>query len=281
MTLRRMRGVPAALDRLRALEFGPGLTHVMAVVNLSPESRVTHSVVASPAEALARARAYRDLGASIIDLGAQSSHFENSPLTPASEIERMLPALGLLVDDGFVVSVDTWKPEVAQRAVAAGAAIVNDTGGLRDPAMVALVRDTGVGAVAMHIEGSNPLAVGERALEAGRPEAVAAGLAARVRELRSAGVEGPLLVDPGLSINYRSDYQAYGQLQLATIRAIEELRAVGEPVLIPVPRKTETHRMHAYLTLSIEYGADVLRVHDVEAACDLVSLLGRELARGS
>ena len=267
----------ATLDRLRALEFGPGVTHVMGVVNLSPESRVAHSKVGSPAEALSRARVYRDLGASIIDLGAQSSHFENSPLSPAREIERLLPALTLLVDDGFVVSVDTWKPEVASAAVEAGALIVNDTGGLQDPAMVTLVRDAAVGAVAMHIEGANPLEVGYRALEDGRPEIVAEALAERVRELRSAGVSGPLLVDPGLSINYRSDYEAYGQLQLATIRAIDALRASGEPVLIPVPRKAETHRMLAYLTLSIEYGADVLRVHDVEAACDLVPLLGRRL----
>ena len=269
--------MPAALDRLRALEFGPGITHVMAVVNLSPESRVAHSVVDSPAAALQRAREYRDLGASIVDLGAQSSHFENAPLSPDEEIERLLPALTLLVDDGFIVSVDTWKPEVAVAAVGAGALFVNDTGGLQNLAMVALVRETGVGAVAMHIEAPNPLEVGYRALEAGRPELVADGLTARVAQLRADGVSGPLLIDPGLSINYRSDYEAYGRLQLATIRAIDSLRGSGEPVLIPVPRKAETHRMLAYLTLSIEYGADVLRVHDVEAACDLVPLLGRRL----
>jgi dihydropteroate synthase len=250
---------------------------VMAVVNLSPESRVTQSVVASPADALTRAREYRDLGASIIDLGAQSSHYENTPLRPAEEIDRLLPALIPMVEDGFVVSVDTWKPEVAVAAVAAGAAIVNDTGGLADPAMVELVRSSGVGAVAMHIEGANPLEVGYRALEDGRPELVAEGLRRRVIELRAAGVTGALLVDPGLSINYRSDYEEYGRLQLATIRAMAALRSAGEPVLIPVPRKAITHRMLAYLTLSIEYGADVLRVHDVEAACDLVPLLGRRL----
>ncbi|MEP6624573.1 MAG: hypothetical protein ABJC79_09025, partial [Acidimicrobiia bacterium] len=122
--------------------------------------------------------------------------------------------------------------------------------------------------------------VGYRALEAGRPELVAEGLRTRVGQLRAAGVTGPLLVDPGLSINYRSDYEEYGRLQLATIRALDALRSTGEPVLIPVPRKEITHRMLAYLTLSIEYGADVLRVHDVEAACDLVSLLGRRLGSG-
>jgi dihydropteroate synthase len=272
-----MRAVSSPGDRVRALEFGPGITHVMAVVNLSPESRVAHSVVGSPAAALARAREYRDLGASIVDLGAQSSHYENRPLAPDEEIDRLLPALELLVADDFVVSCDTWKPEVAVAAVAAGAAIVNDTGGLRDPAMVALLRETGVGGVAMHLEGENPLSVGDRDLDAGRPDVVAGLLRTRVAELRAAGITGPLLVDPGLSINYRSDYEAYGRLQLATIRALHLLTEIGEPVLVPVPRKADTHRMLAYLTLSIEYGADVLRVHDVDAACDLVKLLGRKL----
>jgi dihydropteroate synthase len=129
----------------------------------------------------------------------------------------------------------------------------------------------------MHIEGENPLTVGARLLDDGRPEAVAAALQQRVGELRAAGITGPLFVDPGLSINYRSDYAEYGRHQLAVIRALDVLRVTGEPVLIPVPRKAIHHRMLAYLTVSIEYGADVIRVHDVEAACDLVTLLGRRL----
>jgi dihydropteroate synthase len=269
--------MPTAADRVAALGFGADVTHVMAVVNLSPESRVRHSVVDSPAAALTRAREHRDLGASIIDLGAQSSHFENRELEPAEELDRLLPALDLLVADGFLVSVDTWKPEVARAAVDAGAAIVNDTGGLVHPEMVDLVRDSGVGAVVMHIEGEHPLAVGNRDLDRDRPTAVAALLARRVEHLREAGVVGTLLVDPGLSINYRSDYAEYGRLQLRTIRALGDLRVAGAPILVPVPRKADTHRMLAYLTLSIEYGADVLRVHDVAAACDLVGLLGRRL----
>lgn len=262
--------------RDRRLRFGPDITHVMAVVNLSPESRVRHSIVGSPAEALATARRYRDLGATIIDLGAQSSHFENPELAPEEELDRLLPALELLVADGFVVSVDTWKPAVAAAAVAAGAAIVNDTGGLQDPQMRAVVAGAPVTAVLMHIEGPNPLAVGDRVLDAGRPHAVAEILRTRVAELRAEGITD-LIVDPGLSINYRSDYARYGHLQLATIRELSALHVTGAPVLLPVPRKLQNHRMLAYLTLSIEHGADVLRVHDVEAACDLVPLLGRRL----
>jgi len=260
----------------RELAFGPAITHVMAVVNLSPESRVSHSVVDGPDEALARARWARTLGASIVDLGAQSSHFENPELGADEELGRLLPALERLVDDGFVVSVDTWKPEVAEVAVAAGAAIVNDTGGLQDDRMVEVVAEHDVAAVLMHIEGVNPLMVGKRELSRGRPDDVAAALGTRASELRERGLD-QLLVDPGLSINYRSDYESYGALQLETIRSLGELGALGYPVLVPVPRKKEDHRMVAYLTLSIDRGADVVRVHDIEEACDLVPMLGREL----
>ncbi|MFM7617187.1 MAG: dihydropteroate synthase [Actinomycetes bacterium] len=260
--------------------FAPDVTHVMAVVNLSPESRVRQAVVDSPQAALDRARWARDLGASIIDLGAQSSHFENRELTPAEELERLLPALELLVDDGFVVSVDSWKPEVSRVAVAHGAAIVNDTGGMQQAAMREVVRESGAWCVAMHIEGDNPLSVEMRELDGDRPAAVAEGLARLVRELAAEGIPR-VIVDPGLSINYRSDYARYGQLQLETIRRMAELRATGAPTLLPVPRKAEDHRMHAYLVLSVEYGADVIRVHDVEAACDLVPLLGRRLGADS
>lgn len=257
-----------------AVEFGPGVTHVMGVVNLSPESRVRHSVVGSPGEALERARTCRDAGASFIDLGAQSSHFENRPLPPAEEIERLMPALELLVADGFLVSVDTWKPEVAAAAVAAGACILNDTGGLKDPAMLDVVAGSGVAAVAMHIEGANPLEVDSIRLRERKAEEVVEALGGRLAALRARGIYR-VLVDPGLSINYRSDYAAYSRQQMQVIRDIPVLRSLGQPVLIPVPRKAQAHRMVSYLSLSLEYGADVVRVHDVEIACDLVEAFGR------
>jgi dihydropteroate synthase len=249
-------------------------TYVMGVVNVSPESRVRHSFADSPRAALDLARRHRDAGAAIVDLGAQSSHFENPELSEHEELSRLLPALELLVADGFVVSVDTWKPAVAAAAVAAGAAIVNDTGGLQDDDMVAVVAAAGVPSVAMYIRGRNPLAVNEMTFSDDKAVEVASILGRRITDLEARGV-GDLLVDPGLSINYRSDYEAYSRQQLAVIRSIDVLRDLGRPVLIPVPRKAQTQRMVAYLTMSIEYGADVIRAHDVEAACDLVRLWGR------
>lgn len=260
----------------RRFEFPGTHTYVMGVVNLSPESRVAHSVVASPAQALERARQYRELGAAIIDLGAQSSHYENAALSPDAELRRLLPALELLVDDGFVVAVDTWKPAVASAALAHGAAIVNDTGGMQDPEMVRVVAAAGAAAVLMHIEGRDPLSVGAVGLSAEKASEVAARMQERLARLAAAGVDtSALLLDPGLSINYRSDYAAYSRLQMQVVRDLGLLRALGHPVLVPVPRKAQAHRMLAYMTLALEYGADVVRVHDVELACDLVELFDR------
>ena len=177
-----------------------------------------------------------------------------------------------------MVSCDTWKPDVAEAAVAAGAAIVNDTGGLSDARMVALVRDSGAGAVAMHIEGENPLAVADRVLDAGRPEVVVTLLRARVAELRVRD-HGPVARRP------RSVDQLPQRLRGVTGGPSSRrsarwtcCAAPASPCSSRCRVQADTHRMLAYLTLSIEYGADVVRVHDVVAgACDLVSLLGRRL----
>ncbi len=259
--------------------FPGNVTYVMGVINLSPESRNRHTFAASPDEALSLARAYRRHGASLIDLGAQSSHFENVELSAAEEMARLLPALRSLTRDGFVVAVDTWKPAVASAALEAGAAIVNDTGGLQSEEMVEVIRAAGSPAVALYIEGENPLRVGEMAFTDNKPADMAARLRDRLAALAARGVTR-LFLDPGLSINYRSDYRLYTRQQMQVIRGIGELRALGHPVLVPVPRKKEYARVMAYVTLALEYGADVIRVHDVEAACDLVELYGRRPREG-
>lgn len=251
------------------------VTHVMAVVNLSPESRNAHSVAASPAAALELSRRYRHAGAAIIDLGAQSSHYEAPTLTSAEEIARLLPALELLVADGFAVSVDTWKPAVAEAALAAGAVMVNDTGGTGDPDMRRLLARTGAAAVVTYVEGANPHDVGEISISPDKAEATAAWLAERLARLAEEGVTN-LVVDPGIALNYRGDYLAYTALQLEVIRRIDVLRRLGRPVLVPIPRKREDHRVAAYITMALEHGADLIRVHDVDIACDLVRLFGRE-----
>lgn len=259
----------------RRFDFTGDRTYVMGVINLSPESNNRHTVANSPREALAMAHRYRDHGAAMIDLGGQSSHFDNVELSPEEELERLLPALDLLVAEEFVVSVDTWKPHVARRAVDAGAAIVNDTGGMRNEAMVEVVRSTSVPVVVTYVEGEDPLSVGNLEFVQDKAAQVAERLAPHISDLRALGVTD-LILDPGLSINYRSDYEEYTRQQLRVIRHLDVIRKLGYPVLIPIPRKRELARVMAYVTLALEYGADIIRVHDVEHACDLVRLFGRD-----
>lgn len=254
------------------LEFG-SVTHVMAVINMSPESRNSGSVAGTLDEAMTMAERYRALGATVIDIGGQSSHYENPTIEVELEIDRLAPVVEKLVIDGHCVSVDTWKPDVAAVMVGLGAAIVNDTGGLADPEMVEVVADSGAIAVVMYIEGTNPHDVGEVELMAGKATVSAERLRGRVAELEAKGVRD-LIIDPGIAINYRGDYEAYTRMQLDVIRHLDEFKDLG-PVLIPIPRKQEDHRVAAYISMALEHQADLIRVHDVEMACDLVALYDR------
>lgn len=266
-------GMESLALRAGTLAFGD-VTHVMAVINLSPESKNASSVAASSEAALAMAKAYRAAGATIIDLGGQSSHFENPTIEADLELERLLPAVRLLAEAGFVVSIDTWKPEVAEACIDAGACLVNDTGGLADPRMRQVAARHGVGAFVMYIEGAHPHDVDEVEIRADKAAHTASWMESRLQELAASGVVNTV-VDPGISINYRGDYDAYTRMQLEVIRDIGHLQRLGRPVLVPIPRKREDHRVAAYIALALEYGADVIRVHDVDMACDLVRLFGR------
>jgi dihydropteroate synthase len=255
------------------LEFGD-VTYVMGVINLSPESKNAHTVAVSVDEAVALARRYRQWGATIIDLGGQSSHYENPTIDSSLELERLLPVVEALLAEGFLVSVDTWKADVAQETTQRGVQMINDTGGLVDHAMRKVVASSKAAAVAVYVEGDHPHDVG--AVDTGPRKAARTAEVFRLRldELAAEGISNVVL-DPGIALNYRGDYQAYTRLQMEVIRESASLHELGKPVLIPIPRKAEDHRVMAYITLALEYGADLIRVHDVEEAADLVSLFGR------
>jgi dihydropteroate synthase len=257
-------------------EFTGDHTYVMGVVNVSPESNNQQTVAHSAESALEMARRYRDHGVRVIDLGGQSSHYLAEELSVGTELSRLLPAIEKLAGNGFVVSVDTWKPEVARRSLEAGAAIVNDTGGMRNAEMVAVVAAMNVPVVVTYVEGETPLAVGDLEFVDDKASQVAERFAPLVDSLIDRGLT-KLILDPGIAINYPSDYEAYTRQQLQVIRHIDAIRRLGHPVLVPIPRKRELSRVMAYVAMALEYGADMIRVHDPEEACDLVRLFGREV----
>ena len=250
------------------------VTHVMGVINMSPESNNVQTVANSVDDALAMANSYRTLGATVIDVGGQSSHYANPTIETSLEIDRLAPVVERLVKDGHLVSVDTWKPEVVAAMIPLGAQIINDTGGLADPHMVDLVAASGVTAVVMYIEGANPHTVEAVEVLADKAALTTDRLRQRLDELEPLGITA-VLVDPGISINYKGDYAGYTRMQLDVIRNLSDLRSLGKPILIPIPRKQEDHRVSAYITMALEFGADMIRVHDVEMACDLARLFDR------
>ena len=246
----------------------------MGVVNVSPDSKNTHTVARGVDEALMMAERYRDWGATLIDLGGQSSHLDNPTIEAIEEISRVVPVIEAMAAEGHLVAIDTWKPDVAAAAIKAGAVIVNDTGGLADPEMRSVVADSGVATIAVHVEGDNPHDVEEVEIRPDKAEVTAAGFRLLLEELASEGIENVIL-DPGIALNYRGDYVAYSRMQLEVIAGSDQLRDLGKPVLIPIPRKRDGHRMAVYIGIALEHRADIIRVHDVAMACDLVRLFGR------
>ncbi len=251
-----------------------GVTHVMGVINLSPDSKNTHTIARSVDEALLMADRYRGWGATLIDVGGQSSHFDNLTIEAVDEISRVVPTIEALAAEGHLVAIDTWKPDVAQAAADAGAVIINDTGGLADPEMRTVVAANDLAAVAVYVEAANPHQVGEVEILADKAGHTAAEFAELISDLAAEGIEN-VIIDPGIALNYRGDYEAYTRMQLEVIAGTSALRELGRPVLVPIPRKRDFHRVIAYMALALEHEADIIRVHDVAAACDLARLFGR------
>lgn len=220
------------------------------------------------------AERYRTWGASLIDLGGQSSHIDNPTIAATEEISIVVPAIEALATEGHLVAIDTWKPQVAEAAVAAGAVVINDTGGLAEPDMRRVVAESGVATIAVYVEGANPHAVGEIEVRDDKAEYTAEVFRALLKDLESDGIDN-VIIDPGIALNYRGDYEAYSRMQLEVIADSEHLRHLGKPVLIPIPRKRDGHRLAVYVGLALEHEADIIRVHDVAMACDLVRLFGR------
>jgi len=250
------------------------VTYVMGVINVSPDSKNTHTIARSVDEALGMADRYRHWGATVIDLGGQSSHIDNPTIASVDETSRVVPVIEALVAEGHLVAIDTWKPDVAEAALTAGAVIVNDTGGLANPMMREVVAAAGVAVVAVYVEGEHPHDVGEIDIQANKAELMSSWFSRLLSELAGTGIEN-LILDPGIGLNYRGDYEAYTRMQLEVIADSRHLRALGKPLLIPIPRKRDGHRVAAYISLALEHRADIIRVHDVAMACDLARLFGR------
>ncbi|MBK9273075.1 MAG: dihydropteroate synthase [Flavobacteriales bacterium] len=254
---------------------------VMGILNATPDSFHTGSRV-DRGSALHLAERMLKEGASILDIGGASSRPGSSLLPLDEEMRRVLPVIEA-VRKRFpeaLLSVDTWRAEVAEAAVHAGACLVNDiSGGTLDPAMLSTVADLHVPYVAMHMQGT-PATMQVEPTYADVAGEVTRFLSGRLTACREARIPD-VVIDPGFGFGKTTDHN------YTLLRELPRLAALGAPVLVGVSRKRMINEVlgtsaadarngtTALNTLALLGGAAILRVHDVREALEVVKLVGR------
>lgn len=245
-------------------------TLVMGIINVTPDSFSGDGMAADWERALARATDFLSAGADIIDVGGQSTRPAAEEVPEEEEIRRVVPAVEAIAARlDCVVSVDTYRPQVARRAIEGGARMVNDVFGLRAEGMVELVARTGVAACIMHMQGT-PRTMQIAPHYEDLMGEIKSFLAERVAVAEAAGISRDrLLVDPGFGFGKTVQHN------LEILRRLGELRAIGTGVLIGTSRKSTIGKVlgvevderlfgtAATCAVAIVNGANVIRVHDV------------------
>jgi dihydropteroate synthase len=255
------------------------------IVNVTVDSMYAGARSGTAEQAVADGMALAGLGFEMLDVGAVAAR-SGPPVTPADEIERLIPAIaGLAGSAGVPISADTFAPEVAAAAVSAGAVAVNDIGGGPD-AMLEAVAAAGCGYVLMHIEGpprvDRPVPRYDDVVDR-----LKAFFAERIERAAALGVaEEAIAIDPGL------DFDLSVADDVEVLRRLDELHSLGRPLYVSLSRKDfigallagswEKRRgaaergngTIALAALAAAKGAQVHRLHDVEAL-DAIRLAAR------
>ncbi len=257
-------------------------TLIMGVLNVTPDSfsdggRFFPDDTVAVDAAIVHGRAMYEQGADIVDVGGESTRPGATAVPEDEEVDRVVPVVAGLVDEGVVVSVDTTKPAVARAALDAGAEAVNDVTALGDPAMVAACAEAGAGVVLMHMQGAprtmqidprydDVLADVGSALRAWAGRAEASGIA-----------HDRICLDPGIGFGKTPAHN------LALLCGLDDLAGMGYPIVLGASRKSllgaileraghpaspeaRDPATGATLALAIRAGVGVLRVHNVAAA---------------
>ncbi len=253
---------------------------LMGIVNASPDSFSDGGRYSDLDAQLQLAAELLAAGADILDIGGESASTNRPPVAVREEIARVVPLIERVAGElGAIVSVDTYKPAVARAAIAAGARIVNDVSGLRDPELADVCAHSGAALVLMHTRAAprerlqDPELYGDIGVE------VLAFLRDRVAAARSRGVaEEQLIIDPG------PDFAKTPAQTVALLADVERLHELRRPLLMAISRKdfigaltgrAPRERLAgtlAALAHGVEHGAHIFRVHDVAAATDFLSV---------
>ena len=261
-------------------------TVLMGVLNLTPDSFSDGGKYADPDRAFARALELEELGADIVDIGAESTRPNSARISAAEEVRRLIPVLKRLKGQlGIPVSVDTYKAEVAERALELGVEIINDPSGLTwEPQLARIVSNYDAGLVLNHMRG-RPETWAKLAPMPDPLATIGRDLDAAVSRARRVGIDRTrLVVDPGLGFGKRKEQNSLILGSLAALASLEMPVMVGpsRKQFLAHPTAEETRfATAAAVTAAILHGAHILRVHDVKemrAAADVADEILRQRA---
>ena len=275
----------------RVLELGgrAGGPLIMGIVNASPDSFSDGGRYATLDAQLELARNLLEDGAEILDIGGESASTGRPAVAVEREIERVVPLIERVAGElGAIVSVDTYKPPVARAAIAAGARIVNDVSGLRDPELAEVCAQTGAALVLMHTRAAPKQRLQDPDLYGDVVGEVQVFLRERIEQALALGVDPEqIILDPG------SDFAKTPAQTIELLAGLGRLHELGRPLLLAISRKDFIGALTgrpprgrlpgtlAALAHGVGAGARIFRVHDVAAAADFLKVraaLAGELA---
>jgi dihydropteroate synthase len=258
---------------------------VMGIINVTPDSFSDGGAYLEARAAISHGYELVAEGAAILDVGGESTRPGAQPVEEELELRRVVPVLAGLRDTGAHLSIDTMKLRVAEAAIDAGATLVNDVTALRhDPEIAGLVADRRCDVCLMHMLGE-PRTMQEEPRYADVVSEVKAFLTERMEFAIREGVkENRILLDPGIGFGKTVDHN------LELLRRLQEIVALGRPVVVGTSRKTFLGRIAgrdvrerlggtvATNVLALERGATVFRVHDVAPVADALAVAAATLA---
>ncbi len=251
---------------------------IMGIVNATPDSFSDGGKHLASEAAIDQSLRLVAEGAQIIDIGGESTRPGAAPVGQEEELRRVLPVITRLAQlSSVLISIDTTKADVAQRALAAGAHIVNDISGLTfDPAMPAVCAAAKAGVVCMHIRGT-PQTMQQDPRYDNVVDEICRFLEARLVDLERLGIaRQQIVIDPGIGFGKTADHN------LEILRNITRFQALGRPVCIGHSRKgflkkllgrPVDERLFGTIGVSVAValqGAEIIRVHDVAATRDAI-----------
>ena len=266
--------------RDRTVELGAS-TLVMGILNVTPDSFSDGGRFSRADQAVEQALRMVEAGASIIDIGGESTRPGAAPVSTEEELARVIPVIRALAGRiDRLISVDTRKAAVAEQALGLGAHIINDVSALtHDPAMAAVAQKFGAGIVLMHMKGEPGTMQKDPRYEQVVTDVVEF-LASRIRDLVARGLaRETMAVDPGIGFGKTLEHN------LELIARLEKLAELGRPIVMGLSRKSflgkitgrEVHDRLAGSLAAAAYavtrGANIIRVHDVKESCDVVRVV--------